>query len=181
MTGLAASLAVLLAGGPAAPPIHAWEDLAGEQHLQVIGQLMRQIPMLWILDNLQTVPGYPGHPSAWTPKERHELLTFLRSAHDTQTKLLLLSRHDEQAWLGDLPARLHLPPLPPAERSLLLRAVTATHQAQIIGLGPASPALRAIGGNPRAIINLTQQALRAGCTTSTELNTFLAQATVTRE
>jgi CHAT domain/AAA domain len=181
MTGLAASLAALLTGGPAAPPIHPRENLARQQHLQVIAQLMRQLPMLWILDNLQTVPGYPGHPPAWTPKEQHELLTFLRSAHETKTKLLLLSRHDEQAWLGDLPARLHLPPLPPAERNLLLRAVTATHQTQITGLGPASPALRTIGGNPQAIINLTEQALRAGCMTSAELTTFLAHATVTRK
>ena len=85
---------------------------------------MRQTPMLWILDDLQTVSGFRAHLSAWVPQERQELLTFLRSARDTKTRLLLLSRHDEQPWLGDLPARLHLPALPPGERSL--RAVTAT-------------------------------------------------------
>lgn len=179
MTGLATSLAALLAEDPAAAPAASSDDLAGEQHIHVIVQRMRQTPMLWILDDLQTVSGYSDQPSAWVPPDREELLTFLRAARDTQTRLLLLSRHDEQAWLGDLAARLHLPPLPPAERSLLLRAVTATHHIQITGLGPASPALRTIGGNPRSIIHLTEQALRAGCTTNTELGTFLNQATGT--
>jgi CHAT domain/AAA ATPase domain len=178
MAGLATSLAALLAGGPAAAP--ALSCVAGEQHLRAIGQLMCQTPMLWILDDLQVVSGYRDQSSGWVHQERQELLAFLRAARDTQTRLLLLSRHDEQPWLGDLPARLPLPPLPSADRSLLLQAVTATHHTQITGLGAASPALRAIGGNPRSIINLTEQALRAACTTDTELDTFLAHAASAR-
>ena len=180
MTGLVTALAALLAGGPAGPPTHSSDDQGGDQHLQAIGQVMRQAPGLWILDDLHAVSGHRDQPSAWAPQQRQDLLTFLRAARDTQTRLLLLSRHDEQAWLGDLPARLPLPPLPPADRSLLLRAVAATCHIQVTGPGPASPALRAIGGNPRTIIGLTEQALRAGCTTTTELVTFLAQATTTR-
>ena len=180
MTGLATSLAALFAEKLAAAPTPSMGDLAGAQHLQAISRLMRQTPMLWILDDLQTVTGNRHQPPAWIPEEQQELLTFLRTARETKTRLLLLSRHDEQAWLGDLPARLHLPPLPPAERNLLLQAVTVTHHVQLTGLGPASPVLRAIGGNPFAIIHLTHQALRAGCTTDTELGTFLAQATGTR-
>jgi hypothetical protein len=180
MTGLATALAALLAANPATAPDPSRDGLAGEQHLHAIGQLMHQAPMLWILDDLQAVSGHRDQPSGWAPQQQQKLLTFLRIARDTRTRLLLLSRHGEQAWLGDLPARLPLPPLPPADRALLLRAVTATHHIQITGPGPASPALRTLGGNPRAIIHLTEQALRAGCTTTTELGTFLAQATSTR-
>jgi CHAT domain-containing protein/AAA ATPase-like protein len=172
MSGLTAALAAQLAGGPAAAPAPSRRDLAGGQHLEAIGQLMRRTPTLWILDDIETVSGYRDQP--WDAQQRQELLTFLRAARDTKTRLLLLSRHDEQAWLGDLPARLPLPPLPPAERSLLLQAVIAAHHGQMTGLGPASAAVRAIGGNPRAVIDLTEQALRAGCTTGTELGTFLA-------
>ena len=171
MTGLATSLAALLAGGPAPALAASWDGLVGEQHLQAIGLFMRGAPMLWILDDIETVSGHRDQPSAWVSQERQELLTFLRTASDTKTRLLLLSRYDEQAWLGDLPARLTLPALPAVERNRLQRAVTAAHHSQITGVGPALPALRAIGGNPHAITHLTEQALRAGCATNTDFGT----------
>ncbi len=154
----------------------AQENLTGAQALQLTGQLLRQIPLLWILDNLGQQPGHPSRAPEPTPAGRQELLTLLRSARDTKAKLLLLSRDDQQAWLGDLPARLHLPPLPPAERNLLVNAIAAKQGVHLTSLGATSPALRAIGGNPAKIIELTEKALRAGATTSTELATYMTEA-----
>jgi hypothetical protein len=153
----------------------AWDDLAGGQALQLIGQLLRQLPLLWILDDLGQQSGHPSQASERAPAWREELLTLLRSARDTKTKLLLISRDDEQSWLGDLPARLHLPPLPLEERNQLIRAVATIQQVQLTGLGGTSPVLRAIGGNPKTLIELTEQALRAGCATGTALETFIAE------
>lgn len=106
---------------------------------------MRQMPMLWILDDLQAVSGSPGHPPAWAPEGRQELLTFLRSTRETKTRLLLLSRGDEQAWLGDLAARLFLPRLPPADLTLLRRAVAAAQHTP----GPALEAFLAQAATAR--------------------------------
>lgn len=174
VAALAAQLTAAMAEYVHTPRPLVWDDLTGEQALLVIGQLMRQIPLLWILDDLGQEPAHP----AQAPAGRQELLSLLRSAHSTKAKLLLISRDEEQSWLGDLPARLHLPPLPPAERNLLMRAVAASQNVQLTGLGATSPALRAIGGNPETIIKRTEAALHAGCTTSTELDTFVAEAAV---
>ncbi len=147
---LTSQLISALAKDPATPPI-ARSDLASEQRLLVIRQIMWQVPLLWIWDDLGQVPGHPNPVSDRTPARWQELLRFLRSARDTKAKLLLISRHDQQAWLGDLSARLQLPPLPLAERNLLVRAVAARHQVQLAGLGQTSSALRSIGGNPKTM------------------------------
>jgi hypothetical protein len=70
-------------------------------------------------------------------------------------------------------ARLRLPPLLPADRSLLVKAVAARHQVQLAWLSPASSVLRTIGGNPETIIALAQEALRAGGTTSAAFEEFV--------
>jgi hypothetical protein len=46
--------------------------------------VLRQIPVLWIWDNVEPVPGFPrGTPSAWSDEEQAELVDFLRAARDT--------------------------------------------------------------------------------------------------
>ena len=90
-------------------------------------QVLAQVPVLWVWDNIEPVAGFPaGTPSAWTPDEQDELAAFLRDLADrTRCKVLLTSRRDEQGWLGDLPARVALPPMPMLERLELARAVAA--------------------------------------------------------
>ena len=99
MTALAAQLTGALAEHLAAPVAAA--DLAGARGVQVITQIMRQVPLLWIWDDL-------GDRSPEWP----ELLSLVRSAPGTRAKLLLISRHDQRTALGDLPARVQLPPGP---------------------------------------------------------------------
>ena len=92
---LAAQLTAALAGRLAAPVADA--DLAGARGVQVITQILRQVPLLWIWDDL-------GDPSPDWP----ELLSLVRSASGTRARLLLISRHDQRTALGDLPARVAL-------------------------------------------------------------------------
>src|SRR5207245_1334640 len=86
------------------------------------------VPVLWIWDNVEPVAGFPkGTPSAWTAAEQAELVSFLRElAAGTRARVLLTSRRDEQAWLGDLPARVGLPGLPMREAIQVTRARSTT-------------------------------------------------------
>jgi hypothetical protein len=148
-----------------------WSELPDDQRGTVATQIMRQRPLLWIWDDLIPLPGSRSN----APASKGELLAFVRSACGTQAKMLLISRSDEQALLGDLPARVLLPPMPVSESSLLVRAAAARNGADLTGLGASSAALTAIGGNPRAILDLISRAVRAGCANSAELEAFVAQ------
>jgi hypothetical protein len=153
----------------------SWNELPDEQRRQVAGQIIRQRPLLWIWDDLLPSAG-PPHLAGRSDGGQQELLAFLRSARDTRARILLLSRSDEQDRLGDLPVRIPLPPMPPSESSLLVRAVAASNGLDLTSLGPSSAVLAALGGNPRAIMDLTGRAVRAGCTTGDELSDYVVRA-----
>jgi len=137
-------------------------------------QVLAQVPVLWVWDNTEPVTGFPpGTTSAWTKAEQDELADFLRDlAQRTRCKVLLTSRRDEQAWLGALPARLPLPPMPMRERLQLAAAIAARHGR------PAPdtnwrPLLRFSAGNPLAITVLVGQALREGLATTSQIEAFV--------
>ena len=170
---LAAQLAAAFATDLAAHGL-SWDQLPERQRGHVAGQL-RQRPLLWIWDDLGSLPGAAGHQPGVVLDVRQDLLAFLRAARDTKAKILLISRSDERAWLGDLPARIPLPPMSASDAALLVRAIAARNGVNLTALGPSSPVLAATGGNPRAITDLVERALRAGCTISRELENFLAE------
>jgi tetratricopeptide (TPR) repeat protein len=166
--------------GPAleAAGIH-WLALPDEARRSVALQVLKQIPVLWIWDNVEPVAGFPtGTPSAWSEAEQQELADFLRAARDTQAKFLLTSRRDERAWLGDLPARLTLPPMPMQERVQLARALAEKHGRKLADVEDWRPLLQFTQGNPLAITVLVGQALREGRKTKDEIEAFVAQLRV---
>ena len=122
------------AGDAFAPLLEAngipWQTITdpAQRHSQVL-QVLAQVPALWVWDNTEPVTGFPpGTPSAWTPAEQDDLVNFLRDlAQQTRCKVLLTSRRGEHAWLGGLPARLQLPPMPKRERLELAAAIAARH------------------------------------------------------
>ncbi len=71
-------------------------------------QLLRQIPVLWIWDNVEPVAGFPaGTESQWTAEEQAELADFLKQIkldRATKAKILLTSRRDEDGVAGRHPA-----------------------------------------------------------------------------
>ena len=83
------------------------------QRRQLVVQLLRQFPVLWIWDNVEPVAGFPaGAESQWTAAEQAELADFLKQIkldRATQAKILLTSRRDETAWLGGVPQRIAMP------------------------------------------------------------------------
>jgi len=90
-----------------------WLALDDNKRRDVALQALKQIPVLWIWDNVEPVAGFPiGTKSAWSEAEKKELVDFLRDARNTKAKFLLTSRRDEQEWLADLPAALRFRPCP---------------------------------------------------------------------
>jgi hypothetical protein len=153
-----------------------WLALDDDDRRKVALQVLAQIPVLWIWDNVEPVAGFPaGTPSAWSADEQGELAGFLRAARDTQAKFLLTSRRDERAWLGDLPARVTLPPMPMQERVQLARALAEKHGRQLADVEDWRPLLRFTQGNPLTLTVLVGQALREGRQTKDEIGAFVAQ------
>ncbi len=136
--------------------------------------VLAQVPVLWIWDNVEPVSGFPaGTPSAWSAAEQRELVDFLRAARDTRARFLLTSRRDERAWLGELPARVQLPPMPMQERVQLARALAARQGRRLGEVEDWRPLLRFTQGNPLTITVLVGQALRDGLRTKAQIGAFL--------
>jgi tetratricopeptide (TPR) repeat protein len=166
--------------GPAleAAGIH-WLALPDEARRDVALQVLKQIPVLWIWDNVEPVTGFPtGTPSVWSEMEQRELADFLRAARDTQARFLLTSRRDERAWLGDLPARITLPPMPMQERVQLTQALAEKHGRKLADVEDWRPLLQFTRGNPLTLTVLVGQALREGRKTKDEIKAFVAQLRV---
>jgi tetratricopeptide (TPR) repeat protein len=162
---------VLEAGG-----IH-WQALTDPaQRRDLVLRLLGQVPVLWVWDNTEPVTGFPpGTKSAWTQDEQDQIAGFLRDlAQQTKCKVLVTSRRDERAWLGGLPARVELPPMPMRESLQLARALAARHGHHDPGTD-WRPLLRYAAGNPLTITVLVGQALREGRTTTGDIEGFVTR------
>ena len=157
-----------------------WATLSDAERCDVALQVLAQVPVLWVWDNVEPVAGFPaGTPSAWTKDEQDELRTFLRDLGTrTKCKVLLTSRREERAWLGDLPARVALPPMPMLERLELAQAVarrqTGSAQA-FLEVEDWRPLLAFTQGNPLTVTILTRQAIRDNRTTLDQIEGFVRQ------
>lgn len=153
-----------------------WLALEGAVRRQVVLQVLRQVPVLWIWDNVEAVAGFPaGTPSAWSEAEQQELADFLREARETGAKFLLTSRREERGWLGDLPARIQVPPLRITERVQLSRALAEKHGRRLTEVEDWRPLLQFSQGNPLTITVMVGQALRDGLRTRKQIEAVVAK------
>ncbi|HTS97723.1 MAG TPA: CHAT domain-containing protein [Streptosporangiaceae bacterium] len=154
-----------------------WQTLTDPaQRYGLVLQLLAQVPTLWVWDNVEPVTGFPpGARSAWSAAEQDQIVALLRDlAQQTCCKVLLTSRRDERHWLGDLPARVQLAPMPMRERLQLAYALAARHSNPHRDLD-WRPLLRYTAGNPLTISVLVSQALRDNLTTTADLQAFVAR------
>lgn len=156
-----------------------WATLDEAARREVALEALAQVNVLWVWDNVEPVAGFPsGTSSAWTSTEQDELAAFLRDLARRRTgcKVLLTSRRDERTWLGDLPARVALPPMPMLERLELAKAVagrqTGTGQ-RFLEVEDWRPLLEFTQGNPLTVTVLTRQALRDRHSTKEQIETFV--------
>jgi hypothetical protein len=153
-----------------------WLTLTDQERRRLAGQLLAQVPVLWIWDNVEPVTGFPaGIESAWSTEEQEELVGFLRQVQDTQAKVLLTSRRDEYSWLGELPARVELPAMPMTERVQLARAIADKQGRRLSQVKDWRPLLAYTQGNPLTVTVLVGQALREGIRTPEQVEAFVAR------
>jgi tetratricopeptide (TPR) repeat protein len=178
---LTADRAIVMVGDHFAAVLEAnripWAALTDStQRRDIVLQLLAQVPVLWVWDNVEPVTGFPvGAPSAWTPAEQQELAGLLRDlAQHTRCKVMLTSRRDERAWLGDLPARVKLPPMPMRESVQLAAALAGRHGHSLAGTD-WRPLLRYAAGNPLTITVVVGQALRENLTHHTAIERYVAR------
>jgi len=147
-----------------------------EQMRDVALQVMRQVPILWVWDNVEPVHGFPcGSKSDWSKEEQDELLDFLRTARGTKAKFLLTSRRPEDDWLGELPRRIEVPPMPMTERVQLARAIVEKRGGKFSAVKDWRPLLRFTQGNPMTITVLVRQALKENRTSKESIREFVEQ------
>ena len=150
---------------------HALTDVAEKRHYAL--QILNLVPVLWVWDNVEPVAGFPaGTPSHWTAAEQRELADFLRAVRDTPAKFLLTSRRDEQAWLGNLPMRVVLPPMPLHERRQMAEALAAKYNVTL-NQDDWRPLLVYSGGNPLTLTVAMGQALRDGLRTASQIKAYV--------
>jgi len=153
-----------------------WLALDDAQRREEALQLFRQVPVLWIWDNVEPITGFPaGTPSAWSEEEQKELADFLREVRGTKARFLLASRRDERTWLGELPARITIPPMPMPERVLLARALAEKQGRRLADVQDWRPLLRFTEGNPLTITVVVGQALRDGLESREQIEAFVDQ------
>lgn len=150
-----------------------WLALDDEQRRDVALQVLANIPVLWVWDNVEPIAGFPAGNSPWESAD--ELVGFLRDAQATQANFLLTSRRDERGWLGDLPSRIPMPPMPMQERVQLARALARKHQHHLTDVNVWLPLLRFTQGNPLTVTVLVGQALRDKLTTKAQIAAFVDQ------
>ena len=152
-----------------------WDAITDLRQRQDIAlQVLRQVPVLWIWDNVEPVTGFPaGAASDWSASEQQELRAFLSAARETKAKFLLTSRRDEQTWLGELPRRVQVPPMPMQERLQLAGAIVAQRGRRLADLPDLTPLLRFTRGNPLTILVTVGEALRAGIDTKARFDEFV--------
>ncbi|MES1243952.1 MAG: CHAT domain-containing protein [Acidobacteriota bacterium] len=153
-----------------------WLALDDATRRQVALQVLTQVPVLWIWDNVEPVSGFPaGTESAWKEEEQEELLGFLHDLRGTKAKVLLTSRRDEQAWLGDLPTRISVPPMPMTESLQLVRALADRQGRRIGDVEDWRPLLAFAQGNPLTLTVMAGEALRQGLKAKEEIEAFVGR------
>jgi tetratricopeptide (TPR) repeat protein len=153
-----------------------WLTLDDEQRRSLALQVLTQKPVLWIWDNVEPVAGFPiGTESAWSIQEQQDIANFLRAARETQAKFLLTSRREEREWLGDLPRRVSIPPMPMLERVELARAIADKQGNRMVDMDCWKPLLRYTDGNPLTITVLVGQVLRESLGTKDQIEKFVDQ------
>jgi hypothetical protein len=144
------------------------------QRRDVAVQVLKQVPVLWVWDNVEPVAGFPeGSESVWSSEEQQELRGFLAELRQTKASVLLTSRRQERAWLGELPAQVELPPMPMAERVRLARAVAAKYGRRLAEVEDWRPLLDYTQGNPLTVAVLVGQALRDNLRTRAQVEGFV--------
>ncbi|RJO65132.1 MAG: CHAT domain-containing protein [Myxococcales bacterium] len=122
------------------------------QRRQLVLQLLRVVPILWIWDNVEPVAGFPeGTKSQWTAAEQNDLRDFflqLKLDPTSKVKILLTSRRDEQNWLGDIPYRIPMRRMSNSDAARLALTLGEERNLKRTEIADWQPLIDYCAGNP---------------------------------
>lgn len=137
-----------------------------EKRRQLVLQILRLAPILWIWDNVEPVAGFPeGTESQWTAAEQDDLRDFLKQLKlDTasKAKILLTSRRDEKKWLDGIPHRIAMPRMRNSDAAKLALKLGEEKNLRRSEIADWQPLLDYCAGNPLTLRVLVGQAIKAG-------------------
>lgn len=144
---------------------------------QLVLQILRQVPILWIWDNVEPVAGFPaGTPSQWTAAEQTDLRDFLKQIkldNASQVKILLTSRRDEHLWLGGIPHRIAMPRMRNSDAAKLALKLGEEKKLQRSEIADWQPLLDYCAGNPLTLRVLVGQAVKMGLRGQVQIGAFV--------
>jgi hypothetical protein len=154
---------------------NAWAAASREARKDIALDVLGQVPALWVWDNVELIGGFPpGSEPLWPDEERRFLADLLVDLARAGCKVLLVGRRPEEEWLGDIPCRIALPPMPMEERGELTIRITGRHGLAVNELASFAPLLKHSQGNPLTLSFLLTEALREGWRRPDEVRKFLA-------
>jgi hypothetical protein len=136
-----------------------------DKRRNVVVQILRHFPIVWIWDNVETVAGFPdGTESQWTIDEQNELHDFLKQIKfddASQVRILLTSRRDEQKWLGGIPHRIQMPRMRNSDAARLALKLGEEKNLAHSEIADWQPLIDYCAGNPLTLRVLVGQAVGA--------------------
>ncbi|HEX5721021.1 MAG TPA: CHAT domain-containing protein [Thermoanaerobaculia bacterium] len=141
-----------------------WAGASPEERREIALQILREVPSFWVWDGVEQIE----------EEDRLSLADLLRDLGETRCKVLLVGRRPEGEWLGSLPYRIALPPMPMEERGELTIRIAARHGLALRDLMSFAPLLRFSQGNPLTLSFLLNEALRQECRQPGEVDAFLS-------
>lgn len=133
-----------------------WAAAGPEERREILLNTLREVPAFWVWDDVESIG----------EEERRFLADLLRDLAGTRCRVLLVGRRTEEEWLGSLPFRIALPPMPMEERGELTIRIAARHGLAVREVMSFAPLLRTSKGNPLTLISLLSEALGEGTTGS---------------
>jgi tetratricopeptide (TPR) repeat protein len=132
-----------------------WMQLDEPYRHEVALQVLRQVPVLWVWDRADSLA---------SDEQRTALRELVRRITEaSRARVLVTSRDREDDWLGALPHRMGMTPLPWRDSVTLARAVASReHAERPDDLAQLEPMLRYAAGNPMVISTVVRLALREG-------------------
>jgi tetratricopeptide (TPR) repeat protein len=151
-----------------------WERMDLEERFDTALYIMNQIPILWIWDGVESIRSKPASlTSGWDEEQQELVKEFLESCTETQARILLLSR-DEEEWMAKCVRRAAMKPLPAREALQMVRKLLEETGGSTIDMSRCTPLLDYAEGNPLALRLLVCQAMAEKAITAT-LMTSLAE------
>jgi tetratricopeptide (TPR) repeat protein len=151
-----------------------WSELNAAERYDEARRLLQDHPALWVWDSVETIAGFPsGVASDWSAAEQRELSEFLRLIAGTKAKILLTSRREETAWLGDLPERILMSNMQLDDFIPLAQKLTEAHKQPLRSVRDWWPILQFTRGNPLTSTALVEQALRDNLRSGEQMEAFI--------